>query len=82
MKAGLIAEDAKAVWFAVHTLKSGSNLLGARVLGRLAADLERLTHCGTLDGAAVQVEKISGEYRRACDALNQFIDESTCDVKP
>ena len=82
MKAGLTAQDAKAVCFAVHTLKSSSNSLGARTLGQRAADLEILTHRGTLDGAAEQVDEITREYHSACDELNQFIDESMQDVVP
>jgi len=80
MEGGLIAQDAKAVYFAVHTLKSSSNSLGARVLGRMAADLEMLTHRGTLDGAASQVEELSREYRRVCNELNEFIDDLTREI--
>ena len=82
MEAGLVAQDAKAVCFAVHTLKSSSNSLGARILGRMAANLEMATHRGTLDGAAFQVEEISREYRRARNELNEFIVESTRETSP
>ncbi len=77
MEAGFVTKDANAVYLAAHTLKSSSYFLGARVLARMAAEMEAFAQRGTLDGAASQLEELSREYQRTRQELIEFIDEST-----
>ncbi|PYN40189.1 MAG: hypothetical protein DME00_35065, partial [Candidatus Rokuibacteriota bacterium] len=72
MRRALVEKDADSFRRAAHSLKSNAASFGAMTLSTLAKDLEDLARSGSLDGAALRVERLAGEYERVTRALREI----------
>ena len=72
MRRALGQKDADSFRRAAHSLKSNAASFGAMTLSTLAKDLEDLARSGSLDGAALRVERLAGEYERVTRALREI----------
>jgi HPt (histidine-containing phosphotransfer) domain-containing protein len=76
MRLGHALQDATAIHFATHTLKSSCAILGAFELSRLAGRLEALARAHSLDGAEALITAMNDEYPRVCLELEVFVVEA------
>jgi len=56
---------------AAHSLKGSSNNLGAKRLGQLCADMEKLARTGSAQVDPALLDELDREYERVCIALEQ-----------
>ncbi|MEP5763319.1 MAG: response regulator [Halieaceae bacterium] len=70
LTAGLSVADADSVKEAAHSLKSGSQYIGATTLSRLCLDLETLARRHDLTVSAPLAEQLEAEYSRVMSALD------------
>jgi len=68
----LAATDRDAFRRAAHSLKSTAESLGATGLAALARELEAAARAGSLDGAAVRLDRLTEHYERAARALGDL----------
>ncbi len=76
MRLAAAAGDPPRLRLAAHSMKSSSAVLGAQSLAAYCQRLERQAKAGSVAGAAGQIEQISGEYRRARQALEHLVGVS------
>jgi CheY-like chemotaxis protein/HPt (histidine-containing phosphotransfer) domain-containing protein len=69
LRTGVVTGDATSLRLAAHTLKSGSQDMGATMLATLFADLENLGHRGHLDGAAQLVAEAETLFAQVAEEL-------------
>jgi HPt (histidine-containing phosphotransfer) domain-containing protein len=82
MRLGHALQDATAIHFATHTLKSGCAMLGAFELSRLASSLEALARAHSLDAAEALIVAMNEEYPRVCHELEVFVREAEGTPEP
>ncbi len=75
LRTAVQAGDARQVYLAAHTLKSGSAYVGAHAVQRLATDLERAGRDQDLAPLAQLMVSLEGEFRQATDELNRLLAE-------
>ncbi|MDR3554876.1 MAG: response regulator [Syntrophobacteraceae bacterium] len=59
-----------------HSLKSSSANLGAAKLAAICAELESLARAGAMEGCAIILVLLEGEYGRVCEALGKELEQS------
>ncbi|NOT63239.1 MAG: response regulator [Acidobacteria bacterium] len=69
LRAAVKAQDAQAIGRAAHSVNGGSATIGARTLGELAGELEKLARHVALQGSPVLLEAIEKEYQRVWQSL-------------
>jgi CheY-like chemotaxis protein len=72
LKEAIACGNADQVRHAAHTLKGNSNSLGARQVGAVSLELEKLGRSGTLTGAAPLLAGLEREFARARQALEAY----------
>lgn len=76
MQAAIAQQDATALSFTAHTLKSSSAGLGATKLATLCRTLEEMGRDGTLTSAASLVLQVEDRYQQTRTALKQYLTGS------
>jgi HPt (histidine-containing phosphotransfer) domain-containing protein len=69
LRSAVKAQDAHAIGRAAHSVNGGSATIGARTLGELAGELEKLARQVALQGSPVLLEAIEKEYQRVWQSL-------------
>jgi signal transduction histidine kinase/ligand-binding sensor domain-containing protein/CheY-like chemotaxis protein/HPt (histidine-containing phosphotransfer) domain-containing protein len=84
LRIAVAAQEATPIYRAAHSLSGGSATLGARTLGELAGELEKLARSGSLPGSQVLAQAIEKEFARICALLqplrNQPVEEAEEDT--
>ncbi len=77
LRSAVKAQDAAAIGRAAHSVNGGSATIGARTLGELAGELEKLARHVALQGSPVLLEAMEKEYQRVWQSLQPMRSAST-----
>jgi PAS domain S-box-containing protein len=69
IRQAITQNQAEALRHAAHTLKGNSNSLGAKQMGVLSLELEKIGHGGVLDGAGSLLANLEREFERVRQAF-------------
>jgi HPt (histidine-containing phosphotransfer) domain-containing protein len=69
IRQAITQNQAEALQHAAHTLKGNSNSLGAKQMGALSLELEKIGHSRVLDGAGVLMADLEREFERVRQAF-------------
>lgn len=69
---GFAAGDAQVVARAAHGIKGSAGNIGAKVVYRLATELDARARTGDLDGARERIDAIHAEYERVAEEVRQY----------
>ena len=72
LDAGLAAGDATMVARAAHGIKGSAGNIGAKVVYRLATELDARARTGNLDGARERIDAIHAEYERVAEEVRAY----------
>ena len=72
LDAGLAAGDATMIARAAHGMKGSAGNIGAKVVYRLATELDARARTGNLDGARERIDAIHAEYERVAEEVRRY----------
>jgi len=72
LDAGLAAGDATMIARAAHGIKGSAGNIGAKIVYRLATELDARARTGNLDGADERIDAIHAEYERVASEVRHY----------